>query len=271
VKYILVLSALLASPAFSASDFDDTKALAQQGEAWAQYSLGVAYFTGDGVPENTIRSYVWMSMAKAQGNAIAAGNIKRLKPQMTKQQIAKAQALAAQCYESDYRDCSALISSAVLSSECYGLKALAEQSNVAAQYNHGVLSGRYVLDVDNSDYFVQIKLIIDMLSQDEDEKDRKDAELFKTIIEMEKSRDRYLNINTDGSFTWEGGDHYCEIREVGVVQGVKCFRDEEEAKELGNKERSGANINLTIRKTADGVILTDRKDAEGKNYIKEAT
>ena len=78
---------------------------ADQGDAGAQTNLGLMYAKGEGVPENSIRAYVWWSMAKTQGNEKAASNIDILKPQMTKQQIAEAQALAAQCYESNYQDC----------------------------------------------------------------------------------------------------------------------------------------------------------------------
>jgi TPR repeat protein len=63
------------------------------------------YGTGKGVPENSIRAYVWFSMAKAQGDTGAATNIDILKSDMTPQQIADGQALAAKCYESDYKDC----------------------------------------------------------------------------------------------------------------------------------------------------------------------
>ena len=78
---------------------------ADQGHANAQSNLGVMYYGGDGVPENNIRAYVWLSMAKTQGNAGATENLEILKPQMTKQQIAEAQTLATKCYESDYKDC----------------------------------------------------------------------------------------------------------------------------------------------------------------------
>jgi hypothetical protein len=132
---------LLTSTAFAAPDFDETMAAAKQGDAYAQfnlgvmydngmgvpendaeavkwyrkaadqgdaggqYNLGVMYFGGDGVPENNIRAYVWWSMAKTQGHTFATENLEMLKPQMTKQQIAEGQALAAKCYESDYKDC----------------------------------------------------------------------------------------------------------------------------------------------------------------------
>ena len=141
MRYILLLTVLLTSTAFAAPDFDETMAAAKQGEAYAQYNLGVMYafgdgvpendaeavkwyrkaadqgdaggqynlgvmyFGGDGVPENNIRAYVWWSMAKTQGHTFATENLEMLKPQMTKQQIAEGQALAAKCYESDYKDC----------------------------------------------------------------------------------------------------------------------------------------------------------------------
>ncbi|MDC1211324.1 sel1 repeat family protein [Porticoccaceae bacterium] len=141
MRLILILTALLAFQSAAASEFDETKALAEQGVASAQWKLGIMYgngrgvpendaeavkwyrkaadqghakpqynlgnmyYRGDGVPENNIRAYVWWSMAKTQGNADAATNIDILKPQMTPQQIADGQALASKCYESNYKDC----------------------------------------------------------------------------------------------------------------------------------------------------------------------
>ena len=141
MRLILILTALLAFQSAAASEFDEMKALADKGLAWAQFSLGVMYDTGEGVPENdaeavkwyrkaadqgyagaqlnlgfsyangegvpenNIRAYVWWSMAKTQGNTKAAGNLDILKPQMTPQQIADGQALATQCYESGYKEC----------------------------------------------------------------------------------------------------------------------------------------------------------------------
>ena len=141
MRLILILTALLAFQSAAASEFDETKALAEQGVATAQYNLGVMYADGDGVPENgaeavkwfrkaaaqgdadaqsklgfmygtgkgvpenSIRAYVWFSMAKTQGDTGAATNIDILKSDMTPQQIADGQALAAKCYESNYKDC----------------------------------------------------------------------------------------------------------------------------------------------------------------------
>jgi hypothetical protein len=78
---------------------------ADQGVAGPQNNLGFMYTTGEGVPENSIRAYLWWSMAKTQGRDDAATSIDILKPKMTPQQIADGQALAAKCYESNYKDC----------------------------------------------------------------------------------------------------------------------------------------------------------------------
>lgn len=83
MKYILLLTALLSSGVF-ASEFDETMAAAKQGDAKAQSNLGVMYAKGEGIPENSIRAYVWWSMAKTQGHESAKGNLDILKPQMTK-------------------------------------------------------------------------------------------------------------------------------------------------------------------------------------------
>ena len=140
MKYMLLLTALLSSGVF-ASEFDETMAAAKQGKLYAQFNLGIMYqigrgipqndaeafkwyrkaaeqgyataqfniglryAQGEGVPENSIKAYVWWSMAKTQGDESAKGNLDILKPQMTKQQIAQAQELAAKCYESGYKDC----------------------------------------------------------------------------------------------------------------------------------------------------------------------
>jgi TPR repeat protein len=80
-------------------------AAAVDGHPEAQSNLGVFYFQGMGIPENDVKAYVWLSMARTQGFTDASKNLVIIKSDMTKQQIAEAQALAAQCYESDYKDC----------------------------------------------------------------------------------------------------------------------------------------------------------------------
>ncbi|MGB2118981.1 MAG: tetratricopeptide repeat protein [Porticoccaceae bacterium] len=81
------------------------KKAADQGHADAQFNLGVMYGNGEGVPESYVRAYVWLSMAKTQGYENAKKAVEIVKNQMTKQQTSEAQALATQCYESDYKHC----------------------------------------------------------------------------------------------------------------------------------------------------------------------
>jgi len=54
------------------------------------------YYEGYGVPENDVEALKWYSLAKAQGNEVAAGNLKLIQKIMSYAQIAKAQALAAE-------------------------------------------------------------------------------------------------------------------------------------------------------------------------------
>ena len=105
MQYIVLLTMVFTSASISASDFDETNAAAKLGDTEAQFSLGVMYASGEGVLENKLSAYLWWSMAKMQGDKDAAGNLDMLKPRMTEQQISEAQALAAKCYESDYKDC----------------------------------------------------------------------------------------------------------------------------------------------------------------------
>ena len=81
-----------------------TKA-AEQGDTLAQASLGVMYDNGDGVPENDIKAYVWYSISETNGSEEGKNNLKILEPQMTNDQIVKAQKLATKCYESNYKEC----------------------------------------------------------------------------------------------------------------------------------------------------------------------
>ena len=90
---------------------DDAEALkwyrksANQGFAQAQVNLGMTYDNGKGIPENDVKAYSWWSVAKAQDHKDATSNLDRLKNEMTKEQIAKGQALAAKCWESEFQDC----------------------------------------------------------------------------------------------------------------------------------------------------------------------
>jgi TPR repeat protein len=139
--YLAFLLLVILSNLSYADDFAETLKLAEQGDAYSQHNLGYMYASGEGVPKNdktavmwytkaakqgdadaqadlgrmyimgegatesVVMAYVWLAMAKIEGHDIAPQLIVMLKELMTKEQIAKAQELAAKCYESDYKDC----------------------------------------------------------------------------------------------------------------------------------------------------------------------
>lgn len=102
---LIILLTLLPNITLSNEYYDSQLKLAEKGIAKAQFNLGVMYYNGEGIPENVIRAYVWSSMAKASGYESAKTNLEIFKAEMTKEQIARAQELAAHCYESAYQNC----------------------------------------------------------------------------------------------------------------------------------------------------------------------
>src|SRR6476659_170103 len=70
--------------------------LAEQGDANAQYNLGVFYDNGLGVPQDRIRAYMWLSLAAMQGRERAAAFRDLIARLMTPGQIAEAQKLASE-------------------------------------------------------------------------------------------------------------------------------------------------------------------------------
>ncbi len=72
---------------------------AEQGIISAQFTLGFMYANGDGVPEDDIQAYAWISIASAQGlkNSKIAKEI--LTGEMTRAEIAEAQKLSRKYWE----------------------------------------------------------------------------------------------------------------------------------------------------------------------------
>jgi len=81
-----------------------TKA-AQQGYVDAQVNLGFMSANGEGLEKNEANAYLWWSLAKAGGNKLGKINLEELVAVITPQEIERAQAIAATCYESGYKDC----------------------------------------------------------------------------------------------------------------------------------------------------------------------
>jgi uncharacterized protein len=68
--------------------------LAEQGDASAQYNLGVFYDNGLGVPQDYVRALMWLNLSAAQGKEGAATFRDLVARLMTPEQIAAAQKLA---------------------------------------------------------------------------------------------------------------------------------------------------------------------------------
>ena len=116
----LLLAITLSSTVFG-DDFSDSKAaykkgdyktamkllkpMAEQGDAKAQYSLGVMYDNGEGVPEDKVLAYMWWNLAAANGDDGASKNKGIITKNMTSSQIAEAQKLSRDCLRKNYKNC----------------------------------------------------------------------------------------------------------------------------------------------------------------------
>ncbi len=77
-----------------ATALKEWRPLAEQGDALAQYNLGVMYFMGRGVPQDDVQARMWLNLAAAQGHEPARKYRDRLAEVMTPAQVAEAQRLA---------------------------------------------------------------------------------------------------------------------------------------------------------------------------------
>ena len=68
-------------------------------EGAAQRSLGLNYALGEGAPEDEVKAYAWTSVAAAQGNDLAQKFKGMVEEEMTREEIAKGQELAAKYWE----------------------------------------------------------------------------------------------------------------------------------------------------------------------------
>ena len=67
---------------------------ANQGDAKAQFYLGVMYAAGQSVPQNFVQAHVWSNLAATKGNRQAPKTLTLIAKRMTPAQIAEAQRLA---------------------------------------------------------------------------------------------------------------------------------------------------------------------------------
>ncbi len=72
---------------------------AEQRDANAQNNLGAMYYQGQGVPQNYVQAHMWYNLAATQGNESAIKNRELLSKEMTPTQLAEAQELARKWFE----------------------------------------------------------------------------------------------------------------------------------------------------------------------------
>jgi len=77
-----------------ATALTEFRPLAQQGDARAQYNLGLMYHHGEGVPQDHTEALRWYRLAVAQGDEDAFTARETLEKKMTPAQIAEAHRLA---------------------------------------------------------------------------------------------------------------------------------------------------------------------------------
>jgi len=95
--------------AYEAGDYatalENFQPLAEQGNAVAQVTLGFMYANGQGVPQDIVLAHMWFNIASANGSENATQIRATIVKEMTREQIADAQARARVCLSSGYQDC----------------------------------------------------------------------------------------------------------------------------------------------------------------------
>ena len=69
---------------------------AERGDARAQFNLGIMYRNGQGVPQDYVHAFMWLSLSAARGNQSAINNQGIVAQQMTPAQLAEAQKRASE-------------------------------------------------------------------------------------------------------------------------------------------------------------------------------
>jgi TPR repeat protein len=112
MRSLFALAALLSATVAAAQTMDDGFAAlrhlefekasgifaehARRGNDTAQIELGFMYAIGEGIPEDKVQAYKWLSVAAASGNDVAGVLLDTLERRMTPDQIEEAKRLASQ-------------------------------------------------------------------------------------------------------------------------------------------------------------------------------
>ena len=79
-------------------DIAQLRQASEDGDADAQFGLGVMYANGEGVLENYVKAYAWWNLAGAQGHKDAIKAKASLRKDMTTEQVAEAQKLSVEIH-----------------------------------------------------------------------------------------------------------------------------------------------------------------------------
>ena len=78
---------------------------AEQGHASAQVKLGIMYLLDEGVIMDAVYSHMWLNIALSNGAENAGKVIEIAAKKLTPQQLERAQQLARECVAKDYKGC----------------------------------------------------------------------------------------------------------------------------------------------------------------------
>lgn len=78
---------------------------AEQGDVNAQNNLGVIHQYGQGVPQDYVSAHIWYNLASANGHENSGKWRNEVAAKMTPADISEAQRRARVCMASDYQDC----------------------------------------------------------------------------------------------------------------------------------------------------------------------
>ena len=78
---------------------------AEQGYANAQSNLANRYYYGEGVNKDIVYAHMWKNIASSNGYKPAKEHLKDFEDEMTSSQIEEAQRLARECVKKNYKGC----------------------------------------------------------------------------------------------------------------------------------------------------------------------
>ena len=78
---------------------------AEQGDVTSQFYLGTMYLSGRGVIKDYVIAHMWLNISASNGNEGASELRGFAENRMTSEKVAKAQKLARECIEKNYKDC----------------------------------------------------------------------------------------------------------------------------------------------------------------------